>query len=55
MNEFEWPCDKRIAHGPHDRTPLDGYYVGGNGITTEKRCPGVKAHPDTMIGRQHHG
>lgn len=32
MARFEWPCDRREAHGPHDG------------------CPGVKAHPNTMIG-----
>ncbi len=35
MVEFEWPCDLRIAHGPHGD------------------CPGVKAHPATMIGGRH--
>lgn len=35
---FEWPCHRRDAHGPHDRAWIDP-------------CPGVKAHPATMIGR----
>lgn len=51
---FDWPCDRRDAHGRHN--------VGNNeAITEEQRsaliwsgdwphCPGVKAHPTTMIG-----
>jgi hypothetical protein len=32
-DHFQWPCGRRVAHGPHGK------------------CPGVKAHPNTMIGR----
>lgn len=41
MSEFVWPCDKRIAHGPHKIETKSGWYT----------CPGVRAHPNTMIGR----
>jgi hypothetical protein len=40
---FDWPCDKREAHGPH---PIEPANVRGN-------CPGVKAHPATQIGGNH--
>lgn len=50
MKEFDWPCDLRIAHGPHVIVTSEG--VRRSRI---KKCPGVRAHPDTMIGRQHHG
>ena len=43
MDEFEWPCYKRHAHGPHEveaETDDDWNWD----------CPGVKAHPATMIG-----
>lgn len=63
---FEWPCDRRDAHGPHPR-PIDPeiaavYDVPPDqldtidpevvGLVTPPDCPGVKAHPATMIGRQ---
>lgn len=58
---FEWPCHKRRSHGPHKRTKVgdihrDGgwypVYDNGQGVKTEDGdCPGVKAHPATMIGR----
>lgn len=46
MSEFEWPCHKRTAHGPHEvwATDFDA---------TDYKCPGVPAHPDTMIGGGH--
>ena len=50
-----WPCDRRDAHGPHYRQP------GGDQPESDLKtylarqdprvCPGVKAHPNTMIGR----
>jgi hypothetical protein len=60
--EFQWPCDKRIAHGPHiieldHSTPqrVTDFVVvteDGKGFKGPYRsCPGVRAHPDTMIGR----
>lgn len=36
--EYEWPCDKRKPHGEHE--------------VPEGTCPGVRAHPNTMIGRE---
>lgn len=98
---FEWPCDRRVAHGPHpiDRTTYQRTRWGVTWVGTlqaldfveEKSkpelnylsakhfqvhitpgatydadalfnrvvgqasdphtCPGVKAHPNTMIGR----
>ena len=56
MSKFEWPCDKRTAHGPHevrntialtDDQLVDAIDLG----VTHPACPGVKAHPSTMIGR----
>lgn len=53
--KFEWPCAKRKAHGPHpDPDALHNFDCDadqddvdcGCGI----ECPGVKAHPATMIG-----
>jgi hypothetical protein len=51
---FEWPCDKRRAHGPHYRKKggdqpkrdIPIYLARGD----DRVCPGVKAHPRTMIG-----
>lgn len=45
LSEFEWPCDKRRAHGPHEvveRTGPQDWELS--------ECPGVLAHPATMIG-----
>ena len=39
--KFKWPCNRRIAHGPH---------IIEEGTKYEKSCPGVLAHPATMIG-----
>lgn len=40
--DFEWPCDRRDAHGPHNtKNPPSAAHI----------CLGVKAHPATMIGR----
>lgn len=59
---FKWPCDRREAHGPHERrcTGFDDgkpgkpkVYPTGDGMTYEKDCPGVSAHPATMIGGKH--
>lgn len=57
-NDFEWPCPKRHAHGPHrdepevhdfdcDWEPEDNEGPCGCGLD----CPGVKAHPLTQIGK----
>lgn len=49
-----WPCDRRDAHGPHHVTERES---AGDGVTQvyepcgEFDCPGVQAHPATMIGR----
>lgn len=43
------PCQRRrlgYAHGPH---PVEIPTPDGDG-TTEAECPGVRAHPATMIG-----
>lgn len=57
--KFRWPCDIRRAHGPHQRKPVGTVrllaqfpmYVGPGGkLTANPDCPGVKAHPATMIG-----
>lgn len=42
---FQWPCDRRDAHGQH--YPEIGDVGGLPGIT---HCSGVPAHPATMIG-----
>lgn len=49
VEEDWWPCDKRVAHGPHyiDAVYVDRRKVEGTGYW----CQGVKAHPNTMIGR----
>lgn len=44
--DFQWPCDLRIAHGPH---PIR-YYSLSTRKVKERECPGVRAHPNTMIG-----
>lgn len=54
MSEFQWPCEKRTAHEAH---PIYGEMVLQTGDGKEHpivvgQCPGVKAHPNTMIGRQ---
>lgn len=63
-DQFKWPCQRREAHGPHPRTPMglmasedsetnaSAYLNGEGGKTAEHMCPGVKAHPNTMIGRE---
>lgn len=62
---FSWPCERRDAHKPHPRTPAGWIapedseqnapaYLSGDGTkTTEAMCPGVGAHPSTMIGGQY--
>lgn len=51
---FVWPCDKRKAHGPHYREPGGDQPPGDLAIYLSRKdpraCPGVKAHPKTMIG-----
>lgn len=56
--DFPWPCEKRRSHGPHKRErinlwgPAPAVYAAGDGMVTQvEDCPGVKAHPATMIGR----
>lgn len=63
---MNWPCGRRDAHKSHARTyagwmlpatsetNAPAYWLGDGTKTTDPECPGVKAHPDTMIGRQHH-
>lgn len=46
-DDYPWPCDLRIAHGPHENPVVNGETV----IVGETTCPGVAAHPNTMIGR----
>lgn len=36
--------------GPTTQYPDPVYSVGGGLVTSQKECPGVKAHPTTMIG-----
>lgn len=60
-DEFDWPCDRRVAHRPHH----EEWTVSAHGCDgTEEACavtcpvpeqavldcPGVLAHPATMIG-----
>ena len=53
--KFKWPCARRDAHGPH-RTSKPVMEPSVNGHLPVMRdieeydCPGVKAHPATMIG-----
>lgn len=64
---FKWPCERRKAHAPHPRkwvgntrcesdppgSPERKVYAGGMGsMTFEEMCPGVRAHPNTMIGKR---
>jgi hypothetical protein len=62
MDDFEWPCDRRDAHGPHTITWTEsGHGCDGTEescmencpvpIQQGQDCPGVRAHPDTQIGR----
>ena len=52
--DFEWPCDRRDAHGRHPT----GCKVLSNspgmhdhfGSCETGECPGVPAHPATMAG-----
>jgi hypothetical protein len=45
VEEFDWPCDRREAHHPHE-------VIDQTGPQDWDRweCPGVGAHPLTMIG-----
>lgn len=46
---YQWPCALRTAHGPHRPTQatLTDRQIAEHG----GNCPGVGAHPATMIGR----
>ena len=48
--QFDWPCDKRKAHGPH--TLPEGEECDEIGMCADEHdhCPGVLTHPSTMIG-----
>jgi hypothetical protein len=49
--DFDWPCDLRVAHGPHE-VEIEGIMLPTVPPKPMMReCPGVKAHPNTMIGR----
>lgn len=48
LSGFRWPCERRYAHGPHP-TPCDQCAEEGHG-QCPNACPGVGAHPLTMIG-----
>lgn len=49
--EFEWPCWKRYAHGPHKVDSLRSQVASRmSGVDKRADCPGVKSHPATMIG-----
>jgi hypothetical protein len=67
-DQFEWPCDRRDAHGPHRIEWTDTEAEHGCGGVEEEciricpvpvpiqrvfECPGVLAHPATMIGGNH--
>jgi hypothetical protein len=52
-DEFEWPCDRRDAHGEHEVGVRQRVAEGMSAAHTERItliCPGVLAHPATMIG-----
>lgn len=51
-----WPCERRVAHKDHDLTVTDNVPeadMPARQKALEERlwCPGVQAHPATMIGR----
>jgi hypothetical protein len=53
--EFKWPCYKRKAHGKHYKACFDHPEELGMTGPFEpcpncEECPGVLAHPATMIG-----
>ena len=48
LSGFRWPCERRVAHGPHP-VPCDQCAEEGHG-QCPNTCPGVGAHPLTMIG-----
>lgn len=57
---FQWPCEKRRAHGPHPLDPVEcsdafnceepSMLVGYKIMHLPQPCPGVGAHPATMAG-----
>ena len=55
LEDFDWPCDKREAHGPHTRLVPYGTKMPEGTLDVllgfnEVDCPGVRAHPLTQIG-----
>lgn len=64
LNDFEWPCSEREAHGPHPEIRIEAEH-GCDGseddcmktcpvpVQVVFDCPGVSAHPLTMIGGQY--
>lgn len=55
MAEKGWPCDLRVLHDEHEVQWAQRHSEGTSTATTERgsyTCPGVKAHPSTMIGKQ---
>lgn len=61
VEEFEWPCDRHEAHGPHriEWTASEHGCDGTEEVCSQtcpvpvqmvEECPGVDAHPLTMIG-----
>ena len=61
LSGFRWPCERRDAHGPHnayaDASPSEFCPVCGRErgqsharSDCDGECPGVDAHPLTMIG-----
>jgi hypothetical protein len=47
MTKFEWPCDRRDAHHPHE---IHNEFMEECVVY---QCPGVGAHPLTQIGGAH--
>lgn len=61
IESYDWPCDRRVAHRPHtevwaepehgcDGTEEDCMKTCPIPVQAVLHCPGVKAHPLTMIG-----
>jgi len=49
---FRWPCARRDAHKPHDVPACEASDPQPGTVSpfTLVPCPGVNAHPFTMIG-----